>query len=82
MSSGVTSHAGRPSAFSVRSSSPMSLSIVTGLNPRARHDATNASTHSAWNSHGSLASGCGTTAPPSTTRSVDTTGTPSSHLNT
>ena len=35
----------------------MSLPIVTGLNPRARHEATNASTHSSWNSHGSLASG-------------------------
>jgi len=34
MSSLVTSHAGRPSAHSVRSSNPMSLSIVTGLNPR------------------------------------------------
>ena len=82
MSSGVTSHAGSPSAFSVRSSSPVSLSIVTGLNPRTRHDVTNASTHSAWYSHGSVASGPRGTAPPSTTRSRDdTTGTPSSHLN-
>ena len=81
MSSGVTSHAGRPSAFSARSSSPMSLSIVTGLNPRARHDATNASTHAAWNSHGSLVTCASGTAPPSSTRSIGPTGTPSSHLN-
>jgi hypothetical protein len=47
MSSGVTSQAGRPSAVSVRSSSPMSFSTVTGLNPRACHEATNASTQSA-----------------------------------
>ena len=67
MSSGVTSHAGRPSALSVRSNKPMSLSIVTGLNPRACHDAMNASTHSAWNSHGSLVSGSRGTAPPSST---------------
>lgn len=30
----------------------MSLSMVTGLNPRARHEATNASTHAAWNCPG------------------------------
>jgi hypothetical protein len=38
MSSAVTSHAGRPNASSVRSSRPMSLSTVTWLKPRARHD--------------------------------------------
>jgi hypothetical protein len=49
----------------------MSFSIVTGLNPRARHDATNASTHSAWYSSGSVASGPAGTAPPCTTRNRD-----------
>jgi hypothetical protein len=68
MSSAVTSHAGRPSADKVRSSSPVSFSTVTGLNPRARHDATNASTHSAWNSHGSAGNTPAGTTPPSITR--------------
>ena len=81
MSSAVTSHAGRPSARSARSSKPMSLSMVTGLNPRARQEATNASTHAAWNSHGSAVTGPSGTAPPSSTRSLGATGTPSSHLN-
>ncbi len=81
MSSGVTSHAGRPSAFSARSSWPMSLSMVTGLNPRARQEATNASTQAAWNSHGSLVTGVSGTVPPCSTRSLGITGTPSLHLN-
>jgi hypothetical protein len=81
MSSAVTSHAGRPSADNARSSSPMSLSTVTGLNPRARHDATNASTHSAWNSHGSAGDGPAGATPPSITRSPGpATGPPSSRL--
>lgn len=60
----------------------MSLSIVTGLNPRARHEATNASTHSDWNCHGSVVGiSCGT-APPAMTYSLTSlTGIPSSHLN-
>ncbi len=32
-----------------RSSTPVPFSIVTGLKPRADHDATNPSTHVAWN---------------------------------
>ena len=40
-----------------RSSTPASFSIVTGLNPRATHDARNASTHSSWNRRGSAAAG-------------------------
>jgi hypothetical protein len=55
--------------------------MVTGLNPRARQDATNASTHAAWNSHGSLLTCPWETAPPSSTRSLGVTGTPSSRLN-
>jgi len=47
-SSAVTSHAGRPSASSMRSSTPVSLSIVLTANPRAAHEATNASMHSDW----------------------------------
>lgn len=59
----------------------MSFSIVTGLNPRACHEATNASTHSAWNSQGSAVTGSSRTAPPSITRNWDVSGTPSSLLN-
>ncbi len=57
MSSAVTSHAGQPSIPSTRSSTPVSFSIVTGLNPRATHDARYASTHSSWNRTGSAATG-------------------------
>ncbi|MET9915099.1 hypothetical protein ABZZ74_52135 [Streptomyces sp. NPDC006476] len=51
----------------------MSLSTVTGLNPRARQEATNASTHRAWNSHGSQATGASGTVRPSITRRLDST---------
>lgn len=39
MSSAVASQAGQPSRASIRSSTPVSFSIVTGLNPRATHEA-------------------------------------------
>ena len=57
MSSAVTSHAGRPNRASIRSSTPASFSIVTGLNPRATHEARYASTHSSWNRCGSAVAG-------------------------
>jgi hypothetical protein len=38
--------------------------MVTGLNPRACQEATNASTHWAWNAHGSVVTGSCGTAPP------------------
>lgn len=56
--------------------------MVTGLNPRARHEATNASTQAVWNCHGSVARGSRGTAPPAMTWNLaSATGTPSSHLN-
>ena len=58
MSSAVTSQAGRSSSASIRSSTPLSFSMVTGLNPRATHDARYASTHSCWNRRGSAVAGC------------------------
>lgn len=59
-----------------------SLSMVTRLNPRAPHEATNASTHMVWNCHGSVVSGsCGTAPPAMTCSRASATGTPSSHLN-
>lgn len=51
----------------------MSLSTVTGLNPRARQEATNASTHRSWNSQGSQATGTSETVRPSITRRRDST---------
>ena len=53
----MTSQAGRPSRASIRSSTPESFSIVTGLNPRATHEARYASTHSSWNRCGSAVTG-------------------------
>jgi hypothetical protein len=41
----------------------MSLAIVDAANPRAVHDATNASTHSAWNHCGSRVATIGATSP-------------------
>ena len=70
-----------PGRCSVRSSRPVSFSIVTGLNPRARHEATNASTHTAWNSHGSRAAARpGLLRPRSPADATPPPGTPSSHL--
>src|SRR3954469_23076619 len=49
MSSGPASHAGISSRSRKRSSTPAPFSMVTGLKPRADHDATKPSTHAAWN---------------------------------
>src|SRR5215210_5492145 len=48
-SSGPASQAGMPNSSRSRSNTPVAFAIVTGLNPRADHDATNPSTHAAWN---------------------------------
>ena len=55
---------------STRSSTPDSFSIVTGLNPRATHDASYACTHCAWNASGS-ATATTTAGRPCTTRNPD-----------
>ena len=51
---------GPASAVSIRSSTPVSLSIVLPANPRTVHEATNASTHPAWNTSGSARTSTGT----------------------
>ena len=80
MPSAVASHAGQPSKASIRSSTPVSFSIVTGLKFRATHDARYASTQPDWNRHGSGATTATATGRPSITRNCDpSTGTPSSH---
>ncbi|MGW4205678.1 hypothetical protein [Streptomyces sp. NPDC004726] len=69
----MTSHVGCPKSFNVRSSRPMSFSTVTGLNRRARQEATKASTHRSWNCHGSQATGTSGNVRPSITRRRDST---------
>lgn len=65
---GPASHAGVPSRSRNRSSTPAPFSIVTGLNPRADHEATKASTHEAWNESASRVLAA-TAAEPEITRS-------------
>ncbi len=52
----VSSHAGLPANAKKRSSTPVPLSIVTWLKPRATWLATKPSTHRAWNANGSSVS--------------------------